>query len=214
MTQRHLFPASGDRGAAGPMRYHPKISIIALTLFLLFAPSVGWAAITATDLATGGSAFGNSSYTTASITPSANRLVLAWGTNYRTFSTPSTPTPSGNGLTWVEVATVTWDSTFSPTKRTTLFRAMGASPSSGPVTIGFGFTNQSGCVWSIQEFDSVDTSGFNGSGAVVQSATGSSNFAGTGGLSITLAALASSGNATAGGFSNVIDSPTSLSAGV
>jgi len=195
-----------------------RIRVPMLCLFLSLAvlpvlfPTTGFAAITAADLTEDGSATTASSYTTASVTPSSNNLVLAWVTNSKG-STPDTPTLSGNGLTWVQVATVTWGTSGTPTKRTTLFRAMGSAPTSGAVTIAFGGVNQTGCLWSIQQFDGVVTSGTNGSGAVVQSVTGRANSAGTGGLSITLAALSSSLNATAGGFSNRINSSTSLSAG-
>jgi hypothetical protein len=101
--------------AAEPMRNRSKIAIVVLALSFLLAPAGAWAAITATDLTRGGSSSSSSSYTTASITPSANRLVLAWVTNDR-WSSPDIPTLSGNGLTWVQVNTVEWDSTFSPGK--------------------------------------------------------------------------------------------------
>jgi len=132
-----------------------------------------------------------SSYDTASITPGANKLVLAWIEN--SAATPGTPTLSGNGLTWVQVATLLFDSLG---RRLTLFRAMGAAPSAGAVTIDFSGATQTGCGWSIVEFGDVDTSGSHGSGAIVQIATGSS----TSPLTITLAAFASADNATAAGY--------------
>jgi len=52
---------------------------------------------------------------------------------------------------------------------------MGASPSSGAVTIDFSSQTQFACAWSIVEFSDVDTSGSHGAGAIVQSVTASVN---------------------------------------
>ena len=138
------------------------------------------------------------SYPTASVTPSANQLILLAVLNTKAASPPTTPTASGNGLTWVEVATVTFDTIASPLKRLTLFRALGASPTGEAITIDFGGVTQTGCIWSVSEVDSVDTGGTNGSAAVVQSATNNAN-TGTS-LTVTLAAFGSTDNATYGGF--------------
>jgi hypothetical protein len=138
------------------------------------------------------------SYNTASITPTANRLVLVAVAHHTTTVTPpTTPTLSGNGLTWVQVATITYNTLATPHCRVTVFRAMGASPTSGTVTISFGSDGQNNCAWSIDEFDGVDTSGTNGSGAVVQSNT---NNASSTSVSITLSAFGSTNNATYGAF--------------
>lgn len=121
-------------------------------------------AITAALLTANSDTTDLSSYASASITPTANALILAAVTN-RGAGSEETPTASGNGLTWVEVASAVEGTGV----RTTVFRAMGASPSAGAVTFAFGAT-QTACVWSICEFAGVDTSGTDGSGAVVQSA--------------------------------------------
>ena len=138
------------------------------------------------------------SYTTASITPTANRYIEVDVLNTKAASPPTTPTLSGNGLTYVEVASVTFDTIASPLKRRTRFRSMGAAPTAGAITIDFGGVTQTGCIWSVKEFDSVDTTGTFGSGAHVQSATNSAN-TGTS-LTVTLAAFGSTDNATTGGF--------------
>lgn len=153
-------------------------------------------AIAAFALANDGVA-GSSPYTTASITPGSNRLVLATIVNEDTTTTPSTPTLAGNGLTWVQVATRTFDTEATPRARITLFRAMGASPTTGAVTITAAGTEE--CSWSIVEFSGVDTSGTNGSGAIVQSVANSANSVGS--LTVTLAAFADAvNNAAFGGF--------------
>ena len=209
-------PLRISRFRAGMRINVTKICLLfSLAVIPVLCPAKGFAAITAADLTRGGSNLAATSYTTASITPSSNNLVLAWVTNSKTTTAPDNTTLSGNGLTWVRVATVTWgtSTSVSPRRRTTLFRAMGAAPTSGTVTIAFGGASQTGCLWSIQQFAGVSTSGTDGSGAVVQSVTNWADNVSTGGLSITLAALSSSMNATVGGFSNRINSSTSLLAG-
>ncbi|HET9667355.1 MAG TPA: hypothetical protein VFP09_11380 [Desertimonas sp.] len=131
------------------------------------------------------------SFTTASISPTADRLVLAAIWNGATGANPQ-PTVTGNGLTWVLVDQAAYDvsGTFGILH---LFRAMGSSPSSGAVTIDYGATTILGCGWSIVEWGGVDTSGTNGSGAIVQSvdAIGTSASA-----DVTLAAFADTDNPT------------------
>lgn len=131
------------------------------------------------------------SYTTASITPTANTLILVWITS-QLLAGPAAPTLSGNSLTYVQV-----NSRVQGTQRTTLFRAMGATPSAGAITIDFTGVTQSRCAWSVVEFGNVDTGGTHGSAAVVQSAVDSN--AGATSLTVTLAAFGSANNATASG---------------
>lgn len=152
-----------------------------------------WAVVAATHLTTNGSATDGTTFTTASITPTGNRLVLAFVYSASAGS-PDQPTLSGNGITWVSVATLM---NADHDVRVSLYRGMVASPSAGAVTITHTGTMLQ-CLWSINEFDGVDTGGTNGSAAVVQSATGE-NTASTS-LSVTLAAFGDAGNATFGGF--------------
>lgn len=129
-------------------------------------------AISAANLVSNSTGANQSSYTTASITPGANKLILAVikSTQAASGQVNAIPTLTGNGLTWVEVGTIQSGNS-APGTRTTLFRAMGASPSAGAVTIDFGGVSQNYCGWSIGEFDGIDTGGSNGSAAVVQSKT-------------------------------------------
>jgi hypothetical protein len=151
-------------------------------------------AIAAAALTGANDTVNNTSFSTASITPTANRLVLALIYNRVWSGTASAPTLSGNGLTWVEVANV---NTTLP-RRLTLFRAMGGSPSTGAVTIDMGGVTHVHCIWSIVEFSGVDTGGTNGSAAVVQSQVNNANATN---LTVTLGAFADVLNATYGGFS-------------
>ena len=154
-------------------------------------------AVIASNLTSGSSDSDASSYVTASISPSANNLILVavssgFGGN------PNVPTLSGAGMTWVEIANVNYDP--SGTQRTlTLFRSLNASPGSGALTIDFGGQTQARANWIVDEVSGVDTSGTNGSGAVVQSATSSATGSPTN-LTVTLGAFSDAGNGTYGTF--------------
>lgn len=145
-------------------------------------------AITATSLTSGGDNVSKTSYSTASITPSANKLILLWIASYSS-NAPSSIT--GNGLTWVLV-----DSRLAA-YGVALYRAMGASPTTGAITINYA-SSPTRLTWGVAEFSGVDTSGTNGSGAIVQSASNESH--NTGALTVTLAAFGSASNATFGCF--------------
>ena len=149
--------------------------------------------ITAANLTTLSDATDTNSYTTPSVSPGSNKLVLvtveSWGITASTI-----PTLTGAGMTWVQVTTIQSGDYY----RTTLFRSLNVSPGSGALTIDFAGVNQDFCIVSVDEFTNVDTTGTNGSGAIVQSATNSSASAST--LTVTLAAFGSANNATFGGF--------------
>ena len=159
-------------------------------------------AVTQNPLTVGGSATNGTSYITASITPGVNLLILlAIEIDYVLAQAPPAPalTISGNGLTWVLIAAdgghfVSGSSYFNYTY---LYRSMGASPSTGGITIGTTPTADS-IRWSVSEYDGVDTSGTNGSGAIVQNATNRAENVTT--LTVTLGAFGDSGNATYGAF--------------
>ena len=110
------------------------------------------------------------SYATASVTPSANKLQLLAVATRHGSATPNTPTASGNSLTWVAIGNSHFDTSGSQ-RKITLFRAMGSSPTSGAITIDYAGQTQTGQVWALIEVTGMDTSGTNGSGAIVQSKT-------------------------------------------
>lgn len=149
--------------------------------------------ITHAHLTTNGSATDATSYTTASISPSANKLILA--TVYcANAGSPPAPTLSGNSLTWVEHGTIMDAGT---DVRVTVFRAMG-SPTAGTVLIDFGATTILQCLWTFSEFDGVSTGGTNGSWAVGPAVT-NQNTSSTS-LTVTLPRIASTLNGVYGGF--------------
>lgn len=148
------------------------------------------------------------SYTTASITPAANRLVIAVLYAQGASVNPVTPTMTGNGLTWVNHMDFLWDTVGATRARTTVFRTMGASPSSGTCSLAYG-TAPNSCSWSIFEFDGVDTSGSNGAGAVnANTGTTTADAAAGTGATITLSALASTDNAVVGGWGHQANEQT------
>lgn len=158
-------------------------------------------AIVASNLTSGASESSVTSVNTASITPTANCLVLV-RVNSRTgiTATPNTPTITGCGLTWVTIGTpIEYDTSGSSRRKITIIRALGASPSSGALTIDFGGQTQTSYTYSVDEFSGVDTSGTNGSGAIVQNLYAKDETPPTG-LTITLSAFSSTNNATYGSF--------------
>jgi hypothetical protein len=99
------------------------------------------------------------SYTTASISPAANSLLLMWV--YDAITTPIVPkgVPTGLSLTWEEIGTRTQNNS---EKRLSLFIAQcGGSPGSGTVTITEtdmgGGTSAIGCAWSVIQVTGHDT---------------------------------------------------------
>lgn len=132
-----------------------------------------------------GTSSATTTFTTASITPTANRLIGVWVLTDG--GTPNTIT--GCGLTWVQEVLNT---ALVPVA---FFRSMGASPSSGTLAIALG-ANTVGS-WVIVEYDEVDTSGSNGAGAIRASQDTSNTGNGTS-FGLTLPAAVNAGNAVAG----------------
>lgn len=160
-------------------------------------------AIAQTHLETTGSNTDASSYATGSRTPTANALQLLLVHAGGFFITSVAPTLSGNGLTWVPIADITYVAgDFDG--RLTLFRALG-TPSTGAVTIDFGGNTQGACHWSWREFTGVSTTGTDGSGAIAQAVPATAT------LTVTLDTFADAANATYGGFA--ADGPQAFTAG-
>lgn len=148
---------------------------------------------------TSGSQASASSATTASITPTANRLQLLTVFSSCATTPVNTPTVTGAGMTWEVVVTIetALNAGTSRYGRGTTFRAMSASPGSGALTIDF--AGQSNHIdWSVAEFAGIHTGGTNGSAAVRNVAsvvgTGAGEF-----LPFTTPILAASGGYSAYG---------------
>lgn len=158
--------------------------------------------MTASNLTTGTSTTDDTVYTTASISPSAYDLILCHITLQRADSVaPSTPTVTGNGITYALIDRVDYDIATTSRNTTFLFRGMSASPSSGAITITCGETTDQ-AIWAIDKVTGADTSGTNGSGAIVQSATNVETTGSGNSLTVTLGAFSSTDNATYGAFAD------------
>ena len=112
-------------------------------------------------LTTGSSTTNTATYTTASIAPTPGRLVLV-AVLATVGSGTTTVDVAGCGLNWVKV-----DQTPSAARTAHLFRGMG-TPTAGPLTITGG-SQMTSALWQVDEFNAVDTSGTDGSGAIAQS---------------------------------------------
>jgi hypothetical protein len=117
-------------------------------------------------LADAGSTTDGTSIATASITPLANQVLYAAVSAFSAVSLIP-PTATGNGLTWVQVATIAVDIN----RELTVFRAQGAAPSAGAVTFDFGAVPQTSFRWVVIQYAGADATGTNGSGATPQSQT-------------------------------------------
>lgn len=105
--------------------------------------------VSPTVLTTGMGSSGTTVYNTASVSPPANKIILIAIYNRRGGATGDVPTVTGNGLTWVNVVSATSDGANS---RFHIFRAMGASPSAGAITITFPNSQQM-AHWQVTYWD-------------------------------------------------------------
>lgn len=176
------------------------LSLVTALILTLASPLTALAAISGTNLTTGTDIDGNSTATTASISPSSNQLILLSVTARTNISVDTNqPTVTGDGVTWVLVNDILYDTTSASRKRLSVFRALG-TPTSGALTIDYGGQNQTNIAWTVSQFSGIDTSGTNGSGAIVQSITAKDESVTTGTLTVTLGAFSSVNNATFGAF--------------
>lgn len=149
---------------------------------------------TPTVLTNGSDTVDAASFTTASVTPASNKLVLVAVVNSKG-SAPTTPTISGNGITYTQVNTVAFYTIATPQRRLTLFQGLNASPSAGAITIDFAGATQTNCIWAVIEIGNVNTTT-----PVVQSAVNSVDDSASA-LVVTLAAFADVANGAVGVFS-------------
>lgn len=153
------------------------------------AATISFAALT-----DGASTSDQTVYTTASITPAANKLILLFlgiGDAAAGGADEAPSSVTGNGLTWVQVG---FDQRGTSNYGNAVYRAMGASPTTGAVSVTF--TNaQDGLIWHVVEVTGADTGGTNGSAAVVEWASGEGTTNSTTPATYTLADVGA-GNAT------------------
>jgi hypothetical protein len=143
-----------------------------------------------------------SSGTTASIVSTGNRLQLmsVHGAFSSSPGASQTLSITDSETTWALVNTQgTYIDATNYWLFSYLYRAMPASTTaSRTISITSAGNTFAELSWSIEEFDSVDTTGTYGSGAIVQSAVAQVSFGGTLSITATLAAFGSTNNATFG----------------
>lgn len=140
-------------------------------------PAPTFSNLTASQTGTDGT-----SCTTASISPTGSRLVLATIHAKRaTTAQPPQPTLSGGGMTtWDLVEDCIVDVAGSDRATQWVFRSMQSSPGSGTLTFDFGAVTCSDFAWSVDQSDAnVDTTGTNGSGAIGNTTFADDDGAGT-----------------------------------
>ena len=161
-------------------------------------PALVSPAIVQTLLTAGNNTVNQKVYTTPSIAPASNALITVAVMGHNSTSATASPTLSGGGMTtWTVVGTVTFDAVATPHKRLTIYRAMSATPGSGPLTITWS-GSQSNCQWIVSQWTGVDGSGLNGAGAIGQTAATSGD-AGNG-LLVTVGAFGNAANVGYGVF--------------
>jgi hypothetical protein len=160
-------------------------------------------------LTTGSSTADANAFFTDTIYPAGNALLLCTvvvGSVGATGVAPVVTGVAGCGLTW-ELADRTDVTTGS--RNTHVFRALGASPTAGSLTISLADVVGS-IIWTVEQFTGVDTSGTNGAGAVVQ--TVNAKPASTTSVSVAFPATPTAGNrlyAAIGGVSATPPTPGS-----
>jgi hypothetical protein len=154
-------------------------------------------------LTTGSSATDANSYNTASITPTADKSVLVAVQARQGAGTPEIPTVSGCGLTWTQVGTYNPPAN-ATNRRNTIFLGIGASPSTGALTIAFNGVTQSHAMWSVHQL--------NGVAAIVGAAVGTNN-ASTTTILINLPAFSDAANLAVGILATLALSPHTAGSG-
>ena len=144
---------------------------------------------------TSGSSTNDGPYVTASVSPTADRLIIAIIAAEDADQTPPTPTCAGNGFTWTNIATerVGADSEL----RATVFVAKDAAPTPGTITFTFSDT-MTDAAWIIAEVGNIDTTLT--ASAIVRQIIAANAFGSS--VSATLAAFANSDNSTIGIFAH------------
>lgn len=148
--------------------------------------------ITYTALGTYNSTTAATSFVTNSTTSASGTLLLAFVHN-ALGSAPTTPTFSGHGLTWAQVATVTFNTIATPLNRVTVFRAWCTTGTTGTFTADFGGVSQSGGYVRVVQFRGVKSgSADNGASSIAQFPTNRGDASSN--PNITMSALAADGS--------------------
>lgn len=157
-------------------------------------------------ITSGGNEANTTTYSTGSISPNADRVLLAIVHGLRlSVAADSAPTCAGLGLTWVEVLTKSFSHGVGGPDRSrmSIFRAIGPGPTTGSVTFTFPET-QARATHAILELRGTDTGGSEGADAIVQALVSAET---TTSPSVTLA-VGDPANGTFGGTCWSVGDPT------
>ncbi len=167
-------------------------------------------AVAATLLTSSIDGVDRTSYTTASIAPTANNLVLAVIASYGDFgiTSPVVDALTGVSMTWTQVGTLQTNDSSVYLDQLTIFRALSASPGSGALTIDFGTDAPEIVAWSVVQFSGIDTSGTNGANAIRQSKFATVNPTSTNAQSLAFDTATVAANGTFGAIVNSSGSRT------
>lgn len=115
-------------------------------------------AVACTNILQTGSAVDGTSYSTASISPVANRLYILLVKSRTYISTdPNVPSVSGCGITWNTISSIAMDNAGTSRQKGTLYWGLNASPSSGALTFDLSGQTQQACSWVLDELTGINT---------------------------------------------------------
>lgn len=200
ILQRHTVGMAVETNTARSTRV--EVIVDTVTEINLAAEIVDPIAIGVTALTASSAAVSAQSWSTASVAPTGNRLLLlcvAWAASTAVVANPIASV-TGNGLTWVLLRGQNYGAatgTINARHRMEVWRALGPAPTAGAITITHAAA-QPGInrCWSVFEVNSTDLSGTSGSGAVRQNAVNLGTAVTT--ATATLGAFGSAFNATFG----------------
>jgi hypothetical protein len=159
--------------------------------------------VTCLNVMSGNSSTDAATYATVAVQLAIGKLyVLAVENSHGTSATAVSSIDGGP--TFTSRSTVQYNGTLN---RVSIWTCVPAANYNGTLTINFGATTQTGCVWSLEEFSGVDTAVNDG---MVQQATGTGTSVTP---QVTLAAFASAYNATYAALANIADTTTTPKTG-
>lgn len=119
--------------------------------------------ITTATLTSSGTTTDASSFATASVSPTANQVVLVAISNTKTSGVAVPSTVTGNGITYAKGAELVVGS-----RAISIWWGVSSSPSAGAITFDFAAQTQTTCFWDVEQLTGASTSN-----PIVQSRTGS-----------------------------------------
>jgi len=173
------------------MTIRKTLRLVWVALSVLVTAQAAHAAPTPSVLASGSSSTDTAAdFTTGTASPTANRLQLLLIHHVETTTAAAISSVTGCSMTWAEVTNYAYNTS---SRRISIWRTMSATPGSAcALTIATGTRTGIAYLWT--EWTELDTSGSDGSGAIVTSTSGTNTASGTS-LNNTFATFGSESNA-------------------